>query len=529
MHTAGVTVAGSGVEGIEGLGSAADQLQQAFSAPIDRLPEEIFLQVVEMSLGADSEKPLRDLVGLSLVCRRWKIMVEGSSSLWNHISASEGLAAVRKALRLAHGVPLDLSYDEGSTNIDPRTFFEEIGPHIAQWRYLSAQFNELPDHSAPTFTFAELETTVAPKLEVLHLGAYNWDGKSQRTITLFGGAPQPSTLKDLWIEEIPISFEPLRLSNLTSISLDGIAWVPATSVLQALRESPGLEDLTLSDLRDVTVYPTDDDQPITFLSLTYLRLHRNPTPFTRSILSSITAPSLRFLHVNCTIIGDPATGLLTPTMSHMVPVLQSIISEAENICVEFRWDDRYKINVGHLSIGFEQESTLHLHSRAVVNWLRERMGSDFADLPVTLRLYECTPTYQYLLQFSSGVKVTTLSLHGDLSGPLGTMIPVLSEPSPPHGWLLPELDILETNVTSAAGNCDIVEVLRARHGLVETRDGAAALPKHLLEIRLVYRGRTARDPNPLPDPKFMQDLQIATDGADVYWCGQKWIGSEAAA
>ncbi|KAG8953316.1 hypothetical protein FRC04_002726 [Tulasnella sp. 424] len=332
-----------------------EDAQPAFSAPIDRLPEEIFLEVVETSLGADSATPLRDLVGLTLVCRRWKIIVEGSSSLWSRISASEGLATVRKALRLAHGVPLILSYDEGSTNIDPKTFFEEIGRHIAQWRSLTAQLNELPEHSAPNFTFAELETTIAPKLEVLHLGAFNFDGKLQRAITLFGGAPQPSTLKDLWVEKIPISFEPLRLSNLTSLTLEGIAWVPATSVLQALRESPGLEDLSLTRLKDATVYPVNDDQPVTLLSLTSLKLHQNPTHFTRSILSSITAPSLHSLHVKCTMLGDPVSGILTPAMSHMIPAVQSMISEAENIRVDFRRDRHYKINVGRLDIGFKQD------------------------------------------------------------------------------------------------------------------------------------------------------------------------------
>ncbi|KAG8953317.1 hypothetical protein FRC04_002727 [Tulasnella sp. 424] len=493
-----------------------EDAQPAFSAPIDRLPEEMFLRVIEISLEADSETRLRDLAGLTLVCRRWKIMVEGSSSLWSQISASDGLAAVRKALSLAQGAPLDLSYDAQTTNIDPKIFFEEIGPHIAQWKSLTAHFKDRPDHFAPDFTFAELETTVAPKLERQVAADDHFVQRSPAAMN----SQRPLGGRD---SDLLRTAPPLQLDIL------GVGW-NRLAVLQALRESPGLEYLSLTLLKDTTLFPADDNQLISLLSLAYLRLHRNPNPFTRSILSSVTAPSLRFLHVDCTALGDLVTDLLTPAMSHMIPALQSIASKAENIRVDLHWDRHYQIDVGRLRIGLEHPSTLYIHSRAVLDWLRERMGPDFSDLPITLCLYDCMPTPSYLQHFSSAVKVTTLSLQGDPYGPLWIMIRFLSEPhmSIQDGWLLPELETLDTNLTLEAGNLVIVEMLRARHGLVEAGNRATTLPKHLREIRLKCRG-TTNDPNPIPDPKFMQDLQKAADGADVYWCGQKWTGSEAEA
>ncbi|KAG8974232.1 hypothetical protein FRC05_007808 [Tulasnella sp. 425] len=421
-----------------------EDAQPAFSAPIDRLPEEMFLRVIEISLEADSETRLRDLAGLTLVCRRWKIMVEGSSSLWSQISASDGLAAVRKALSLAQGAPLDLSYDAQTTNIDPKIFFEEIGPHIAQWKSLTAHFKDRPDHFAPDFTFAELETTVAPKLE------------------------RQVAADDHFVQRSPAAMNSQRPLGGRDSDL--------------LRTAPPLQ--------------------LDILGVGWNRLG------------------------TCYSITD----LLTPAMSHMIPALQSIASKAENIRVDLHWDRHYQIDVGRLRIGLEHPSTLYIHSRAVLDWLRERMGPDFSDLPITLCLYDCMPTPSYLQHFSSAVKVTTLSLQGDPYGPLWIMIRFLSEPhmSIQDGWLLPELETLDTNLTLEAGNLVIVEMLRARHGLVEAGNRATTLPKHLREIRLKCRG-TTNDPNPIPDPKFMQDLQKAADGADVYWCGQKWTGSEAEA
>ncbi|KAG8946553.1 hypothetical protein FRC04_011611 [Tulasnella sp. 424] len=186
-------------------------------APIHLIPTEILLHIIHFYVKGSAD-PVQDLSALTLVYQRWHAVVEDASSLWDRIDAYEGLAAVRKRLRMAKDAALHITYNQRHSRTDQLAFFEAIGERIDQSRSLVVDGLEA-EHCC-----AILETTIPRRLETLHLSGYTGlRGRSDdEPLILFSGAAAPPGLRDVHLACIPgIAVTPLK--RLHSFFLSALA------------------------------------------------------------------------------------------------------------------------------------------------------------------------------------------------------------------------------------------------------------------------------------------------------------------
>lgn len=240
---------------------------------------------------------------------------------WNRISAAERLVHIQKGLRLAHNVPLDIIFGFGRRSVDQDTFMKEVGGSIVRWR--SFRFRATNSRGS----FGTLGTAPAPKLEALQLGGRGGQRGIREPVTLFGGAPASSELKEFSVSRIPVVLGPLRLSNLQSLPLCQVPGVSVSGVFQIIRESPALEVLCLTwlDLQETEVHLAETPSAhLTFLQ--HLSLEHVPFSFSRLLLSTFYTPNLQKLTIGSGIGSRPASEILTPDIHvpRLIPVIAAI-------------------------------------------------------------------------------------------------------------------------------------------------------------------------------------------------------------
>lgn len=506
-------------------------LLKRHSTPIHLLPEEIFLEVVRLCISPDM--PLRNRIALTWVCRRWKTILEGAASFWSRISAADGFPCIQKALHLAKGVPLDLVYSDKGHGVSRGTFFNEVGDRIAQWRSLVAEFD---GWSTPS-PLANLGTIAAPKLVFLQLVNTMVTGNSTIPITLFGGAPAPPSLKNLHITLIPVSVAPLHLSGLKSLTLQGVQTVSTTDILRILVDSPEIQTLHLASLwsldrpKPQTLHSESAPTLIRLSALCELLLEDVPPSVTRYLLSIINTPNLHTLKLICDDSGRMASEILTQDTFHLIPVLATMTTDAQEIDVSLSGYYHYHILVGRLVLGGWMEDPPTNHVRSTVDWICNHLNNHLKNLPVHLSITDSDPEIDYLDSFSSGLRVAKLTLwsvpyHGLR---LEKFIPLLSQPtlSSPCGWILPHLEVIDANLIEGEGNYDFVDLVRNRysasivHG--ESEPGSEVVAPR--PFRELYLSSSLESPSRYASriSAFMQALHEAGNGIDLYWHGTKWI------
>ncbi|KAG9040615.1 hypothetical protein FS837_000406 [Tulasnella sp. UAMH 9824] len=202
--------------------------------------------------------------------------------------------------------------------MDLEAFLDEAAPHIARWHSLRG---EVVSPQSLESALAPLTTALPPCLESLELSLYWDDPMSQNAISLFGGAPAPSTLNDIYLYRIPLAFEPLRLSGLGSLGLKQVESISTPELLQILRGSPQLETLTLAKNPKLVAIGSQPStmQPIELPKLVSLVFEWIDHGGTNSIISSIRTPNRRQLYIRDTIDRDSAWSVLfTPSIRHIL-------------------------------------------------------------------------------------------------------------------------------------------------------------------------------------------------------------------
>ncbi|KAG8912096.1 hypothetical protein FRC01_005292 [Tulasnella sp. 417] len=514
-------------------------------APIQHLPFELLSTLFKLCIGDNT--PVRDLISLTLVCKLWRSIVEDTPSLWCCISGWETAPRVRKGLAMAKDTPLKIMYREDVAETDPETFFGEIGGRITQWKSLNITTgrSDLP--------MTVLQTTTPPNLETLEVNVswgQEWNGG---LVTLFRGEPAPLTLKRLYVHQIPVVVEPLRLSGLRSLGLSRMPVVSAEEILRVLRESPALERCYLYYLNGLENFGLPgQEQELSRLQrvetpnihLAHLRslgLGGLPVSFVHLVLSVIQVPNLQWIAVDCKIdqhAQSPKSELFTTRISHHSPTLTTLIKTAQNMELVSFSEANWKISVGSLLITLEGLAFKLKHLDETLEWLFSHPGGHLKTLPVSLSLHESEINTSSFTQLTSPLKVTKLDLwtassfeHVPDSQPRN-IISLLSQPleSTPTQWVLPNLEYLSTNVVNEDGKSRILEMVKARHTFIglqleRTPDGGDIPLKPLKEIRL-RGGRNGISRDPVSNTHFLIALQNAARGAEIWWEEVKWTGSE---
>ncbi|KAG8952959.1 hypothetical protein FRC04_003411 [Tulasnella sp. 424] len=514
-------------------------LSEAAYAPIHLLPPELLIDAFKYYTGVDT--PVENLIALTLVCKLWRNIVEGTPSLWCFISAKEGLPRVRKALEMAKDALLEIKYWDQDTMADPGTFFAEIIGREAQWKSVIVTAQNINMNLA-IYAF---QLTTAPNLATLHLKAPRDQKYKSGTVTLFGGKPASTALKDIRVDFVPIAIGPLRLSGLRSLELNEIPIISADEVLRILRASPVLEHCYLYglvSLQDFALPGQEQElltlQPVNGPDIHLSRLHSLtlgglPNSFTHLVLSTIQVPNLEGFSVDCKIDQpgkSPTSELFTTHISHLTPALKSASSPATNIGVVLLSNNAWTLSVGGINIALGGISLQRKHLGETLDWLFSHLGGH---LPVSLSFHEFDVGPDWFVLLASTLKVTKLELW---TGPFydyepepqpRKIISLLSQPlsSTPIHWLLPELESINTNVVNDEGKSKILNMVKARHSFIEEQEPGAVVLKPFKEI-LLRGGRNGVSTEPNRNKRFLNALEEVGRGTEIWWEGVKWADSK---
>ncbi|KAG8946853.1 hypothetical protein FRC04_011400 [Tulasnella sp. 424] len=421
---------------------------------------------------------------------------------------------VRKALQAAKEAPLDLKFNEKTTQMARTDFFEAVGKRMGYWRSLTVNLQSRDW----CFVLEDMETSMAPNLEQLRLLGHFGAEESRSSVSLFGGASAPPRLKELSLACIPINLTSLRLGGLRSLTLESIPEISSSDILNACINSPLLESLWLESL--VGLQDTSGHMNHSFIqlpSLIYLSLTDLPIPFLNLMLSIVVAPQLRSLYVGCDFQGHSTTQLFAVGMGNHI----TTISDVQTFDVTFE-NGGYEITIGKFRIGFNMDELAISHFQETFDWISDRLGRSLKELPLHLDLTNCEPELSYLEWFTRRATVTTLTLYSNpYSGTaLELIIPFLSRPttSDPVTWLLPDVETFSTNLVWDRGNPDILDMIAKRHSAHKGHDLATVTPKPFREIWLAYGGK-GRIPH--PNMEFLKEVQRVGQGAVVYWEREK--------
>ncbi|KAG8976927.1 hypothetical protein FRC05_002864 [Tulasnella sp. 425] len=448
-------------------------------AAIDLLPHELLLVIFKLYI--DQETPARDLVALSLVCKLWRDVVEGTASLWCPISGGDRLPYLRKALAMARDVPLKIKYSDSVANIDPETFWAQIGGRISQYQSFEITTKHQWDQ-----ILAVLKQASTPSLKTLYLEGPWVKGWKETVVTLFEGEPASGALKDLHVGGIPLAIAPLRLSGLRSLRLHGLPIISVEEVLRLLRESPGLEECDLFYLfclRDASFTLPPDHPTIQLSRLRSLNLRGLPISIMHLILSVIRIQKLRKFSVDVTIEQpgrSPISDLFTTKISHLVPSLKDLVEKAGCIEMFSRRKKYYKISVGGFMIELGGGGHQRSHLQETLNWVFSNLGGHLQALPVSLQVDESRCSTDRFIWLASYLNVTKLDLLDRIhirqlrnSRPR-EIISLLSRPleSANNQWLLPDLESIEMSLLNKDGGSKILDMVNARPLLYRRAEGA---------------------------------------------------------
>lgn len=344
-------------------------------------------------------------------------------------------------------------------------------------------------------------------------------------------------LKHIELIGLPIDIPALRLSGLQSLILQHIPSITAADILTIVTNSPTLNTLCLAQLEDaiLSTEPATGEPnhsfytPIQLPFLIKLRLADLPIPFLDFLLSNLAVPRLRFLDI---VAEQPIPRLLAVDRRRLNATLTSVTCGARDY--EIMLYSGHEIIIGGLCITFTPQSVLgspawllgHMDDfKETFDRLSDHLaGLALADLPLHLTFQSCQPGLSELEWFTRKANVTWLSFS---SGPFRNgdgmdVIPLLSQPTsgPSSIWLLPQLEVFETDLVSTKTQGQVVDMIKARDTapLDSSPELHGAFPKLFKEIRL---HSSVTWPVISCFEKFMPEVVQAVKGADVYWEGRR--------
>ncbi|KAG8904744.1 hypothetical protein FRC01_008615 [Tulasnella sp. 417] len=478
------------------------------------LPTEIVCDIFRLTIREHYAR--QDRCRLSLVCRQWRGCVDGSPLLWTDISAtSMSPTYVRRALENSQGAMLDLRCLDFA-GVRMEAFMAEVGLHIARWRSLTAVFPPWPSSLATESALAPLTTAQPPFLERLSLCYFNRDrrdNRPQNTVTLFGGAPAPSTLKHLTLLRFQLEVEPLRLSGLVSLELERVDNISTLQLLDILRGSPLLEALSLSGnprLKAIGPQPPTN-QPIELAKLKSLWLVHPDHAGARDILSTIRIPNRLRVYIvseigEVNVLPLLFTSATTHILHTSIPsangcssVIKVEESDGNQTTIEFR-------GMELLLVGGEDQ----IHG--ILSWLVGGLGSEAAECPVHLILDRSQIDPIPTTVIPPPLVVEHLSISGDSEDPWQeNLYLAMARPqdSMSSGWLLPRLESISVKFQTVGSQKRFISMLRNRYqGATSAGETESTCPLNLRSVEL--RGEPQTE-------GLVEEIKEIIGEASVFW------------
>ncbi|KIO26612.1 hypothetical protein M407DRAFT_199341 [Tulasnella calospora MUT 4182] len=164
-------------------------------------------------------------------------------------------------------------------------------------------------------------------------------------------------------------------------------------------------------------------------------------------------------------------------------MMARLVANAQTFKIDVSSIARHQIMIGGLDITLRLDNLPPGHSQETLDWVFTRLGKPVEDIAFHLYLDSWRPELAHLEWLARRLTVTKLTVRNNpyCSTAPPKIIPSLSRPtaSTPVTWLLPQVEIIETNLVWENGNADIVEMIRSRHSAEDGKDGVAApVPFH---------------------------------------------------
>ena len=226
--------------------SLKNELEPKLHAPVNRLPDDILSDIFLLGLreahaGDETfEKPQRYQGLISLVCHRWRTIIEGTPLAWANITVLDRhpFATTKRFLRLSgtcliniainwSGFPL---YEDdlvlNAHNVDEMSgLFGLVLPEAHRWRSLSVA---IEDYAPMLHVLQKLQSVAAPNLKRLWLSHH--DGEEPGEVSapleiaakykLFQSPPGAPLLRDVTLWGVHIDWSsPFLSSNLRKFAL----------------------------------------------------------------------------------------------------------------------------------------------------------------------------------------------------------------------------------------------------------------------------------------------------------------------
>ncbi|KAG8962811.1 hypothetical protein FRC00_008758 [Tulasnella sp. 408] len=507
------------------------------------LPLELLLTIFQWSLDISTLQ--KDRCRLSLVCRRWRDIVQKSACLWTDISAYDSIEYIKRSLVKSANLPIDLHYIYRNPD-NPRntllSYLEAVRDHFSRCRSLVAKARPFDTCGQ---LFDDLQNIPAPRLEslVLEVGiSQRWDPGAGFDLRRLPGMTTFPKLRRLEISGIPCEISPpgLQLNDFRSLNLVGVVNVEADQLLDVLRNSPRLERLGLG-LSPLTRPSQPVLAPIHLPYLLALRLIYMPISVSQFFLTTIRAPNCSELSISSKFPERPddvvREKLFTSDTKHFSPVLQKLLTRGifkdahmyvirwtNRIDFDLRLDGKEVDSVGRriVWLAFQLHSVEQIEQ--TVHWLVGHLKRDMPKIPIRLFM-DGIREVRLLDVFDSHMAITHLCtrVRERPGAPVGAPQPSpiflhMAQPTA-SSWPLPDLEVFVYDPMSRNGSQHeaLLDMLRRRYGSgPKELDSERILPRPLRRMRI--GPLLMHDRNFLGEvEKILPHAEVSVIGTDSFW------------
>lgn len=459
--------------------------RNALIAPVHRLPVETLVTILQASAKTrtepgwasfNSQQYSKNLHTIAQVCEHWSTVVVTTPHLWRHITSSSATKFSKTSLSKSGQLPLTVSV-EGRTDDIKRlpAFAALVKPHSHRWESIYLSFHK-------TRSFLDFLSTPTPSLTRATLILIPQKGVPPAQPFNPFLTPIPA-LRDLYIQDLPISWDAVKLSGLTSLYLAG-ATITVTSparILTLLRGSPQLRVLcfSCSKFHGAEVWRWTQAEEVVLTDLSDLAIKGLPTDSTRYILESLRAPNCRNVDIDCNLLRrDPKLNpLLASLQPFFVSALQSLTSPAPRLSITVR-DGSFHFNMGAEGLD------VSIYLRAVVGfkpleWVGKVLQDHLPSMLVQLLLWEDVDTASAAFLPSLTGLHSLVGVEFDRTCPACLpFINLITSPMAVDGvqrWPFPHLDTFVFEPHDFTSR-EILEMVRSRHGVLHSGGEPLELP-----------------------------------------------------
>lgn len=226
-------------------GSLKNELEPKLHAPINRLPDHILSDIFLLGLREAHkddeafERPQRYQGLISLVCHRWRNIIEATPLAWANITVLDRppFATTKRFLKLSGTCLINVAVNWGGFPLDEddvvlnahsvdemRCLFSLLLPEAHRWRSLSVAIEE---YALMLHVIQELQLVAAPNLEILWLSHHDDEEPGEvscpREIAakyqLFQSPPGAPLLRNVTLWGVHLDWSSPFLSNLRKLAL----------------------------------------------------------------------------------------------------------------------------------------------------------------------------------------------------------------------------------------------------------------------------------------------------------------------